>query len=222
MHNVAIVSGEVVSKPTFAHDFKGEKFYELTVRSERKTKDVFDDVIVNVSERMCDVSKVDVGSYISVSGRFSSRNEYDESIGRSHLRLFLFANVSVEVFDERPESFELDKNSIVVDGYICKETVFRETPKGRKICDVLLAVNRKFGKTDYIPCILWGRNAFYGETLEVGTKLHLEGRIQSRSYRTQQGEDRIAYEVSGYVLTVLKDDEKSESSNESSSESESA
>ena len=203
LSNVAVVCGEVVSAPVFSHDIKGENFYDFLVRSPRKTEGVFDDIVVSVPDRMCDINAVQEGVLIRVSGRYSSRNVRDEKIGRNRLKLFLLGNNSVDFINEANYS---PCNHVTLTGFICKEPTYRETPLGREISDVLLAVNRNYGKSDYIPCILWGRNASFASMLEVGVHVEVEGRIQSRGYRNSAGENRVAYEVSCSNIKALIED----------------
>ena len=105
-------------------------------------------------------------------------------------------------------------NQIFLDGFICKKPVYRMTPLGREIADILLAVNRAYGKSDYIPCICWGRNARYAGSLEVGGHIQLWGRIQSRQYQKRVSEDevvnRVAYEISVSKIECIEDEAPNE------------
>ena len=190
------LQGEVVSGFTFAYDVFGEKFYSFDLSVSRLSG--FNDTIpVVVSERLMDVNEDWIGQFIKIDGQFRSYNAHGED-GKSRLLLNAFAR-EVELADEQATS-DSDLNKIYLNGYVCKEPVYRKTPLGREIADILVAVNRSYGKSDYIPCICWGRNARYASTFEVGTNVEIEGRIQSRSYSKKvsdtEVETRTAYEVS--------------------------
>ena len=154
-----------------------------------------DYIPVMVSERLLDVSKDWKGQYISVVGQFRSYNRHEEKKNRLVLSVFARELSLVQEVDE-----DVKSNQIFLDGYICKEPIYRKTPLGREIADLLIAVNRSYGKSDYIPCICWGRNARFASTFEVGTHVQIQGRIQSREYVKKinelETEKRIAYEVS--------------------------
>ena len=186
------IAGEVVSKFQFNHEVYGEGFYITTLRVRRESG--MDDLIpVMISERLMDVTQDYSGQYMAILGQLRTYN-YSEGIKR-RLQLHVFA-IAAEVTEEL---FEMP-NSIYLNGFICKEPVYHITPSGREIADVLLAVNRPYGKSDYIPCICWGRNARYTGKLQVGDELKLQGRIQSRDYKKilEDGtaEIRTVYEVS--------------------------
>lgn len=154
-----------------------------------------DYIPVMVSERLLDVSKDWKGQYISVVGQFRSYNRHEEKKNRLVLSVFARELSLVQEVDE-----DVKSNQIFLDGYICKEPIYRKTPLGREIADLLIAVNRSYGKSDYIPCICWGRNARFASTFAVGTHVQIQGRIQSREYVKKinelETEKRIAYEVS--------------------------
>ncbi len=198
-NNTVNLTGEIVSDFQFNHEVFGEKFYrtELAVR---RNSEYVDYLPLVVSERLADVSADWKGQIVKVFGQFRSFNKHEGD--KSRLVLSVFAK-DIEVIEEN--AF-VSENEIYLRGYICKEPVCRKTPRGREIADVLIAINRSYGKSDYIPCILWGGNARYAETLEVGTQLELWGRIQSREYlkRYEDGteEVRTAYEVSVNTLEV--------------------
>lgn len=198
-NNWATIVGKPKSDFVYSHTMFGEKFYELEIAAERFSG-VEDKIVVLVSERMVDVSQpLDAEQYIWVEGGYRSHNRHESS--RSRLILTLFAK-RFEIVSEIPsEISEGGKNNqIALDGYVCKEPVYRKTPLGREIADVLIAVNRNYGKSDYIPCICWGRNARFASKFEVGSHIRVEGRIQSREYVKKlsetEAERRIAYEVS--------------------------
>lgn len=201
-NNQVTVVGEIASDFQFSHEVFGEGFYfsELAVK---RTSGFTDYIPIVVSERLMDAKEKWIGQYVKIEGQFRSFNLHQE--GKNKLVLQVFAR-EVEVLDVLcPES------EIFLNGYICKEPVYRKTPRGREIADVLVAVNRSYGKSDYIPCILWGRNARFASTLEVGDHVKVWGRIQSRDYvkkypDAKEGElleeVRTAYEVSVSKIEV--------------------
>ena len=193
-NNQVTVMGEIVSDFTFSHEIFGEGFYMVDTRIARLS-DSTDIIPVMVSERLIDVTADYKGSLVIINGQFRSYNRHEEK--KNKLVLSVFAR-EIEFVDEISENART--NQIFLDGYICKEPVYRKTPLGREIADLLLAVNRPYGKSDYIPCICWGRNARFASTFEVGTHVQIWGRIQSRDYVKKlsetQVEQRTAYEVS--------------------------
>ncbi len=196
--NYATLSGKIVSLPQFSHEVYGEKFYEILLEVKRLSQSV-DIVPVSLSERlMCD-SLIELGNEITVTGQFRSYNKTVED--KSKLMLTVFAR------DIVPLTSDINPNSIQLEGYICKLPVFRTTPFNREICDVLLAVNRQYNKSDYIPCIAWGRNARFVRSLPVGEHIRIIGRIQSRQYQKKLDDDvvvtRPAYEVSINKIELL-------------------
>lgn len=205
-NNKVALSGEI-SNFEFSHDVFGERFYTgmLAVERESGVKDI---IPITVSERLVDVQADWVGRFVKVSGQFRSFNRYGEN--RKKLELSVFAR-EFEEMEELPFS-DNQENHIFLDGYICKEPKYRQTPLGREITDILLAVNRAYGKSDYIPCIAWGRNARFASGLEVGRRLQIDGRIQSREYQKRISDDefetRTAYEVSVQKMEVVEDDER--------------
>lgn len=211
-NNNACISGVIAEKFCYSHQIYGEKFYTSTVDVERKSG-VIDKVPIMVSERLADVGSLLigdgdvtdkwVGERVYIYGQFRSFNKHDGN--RNHLILHLFA---WEFFCI--DNTEYDDNSIELDGFICKEPIYRKTPYGREICDIPLAVNRPYGKSDYIPCICRGRNSRFASGLEAGTRLKVQGRIQSREYikkiSEEYSEHRIAYEVSVSKMEVVKNE----------------
>ncbi len=202
-NNQVVIMGEIVSDFTFSHEIFGEGFYMVDVRVERLS-DSIDIIPLMVSERLLDVNGDYKGMYIVVNGQFRSYNRHEER--KNKLVLSVFAR-EIEFVDEIGESTK--SNQIYLDGYICKEPVYRKTPLGREIADLLLAVNRPYGKSDYIPCICWGRNARFASNFEVGARCAVWGRIQSREYMKklpdEQLEKRVAYEVSVSKLELMED-----------------
>ena len=187
---------------TFRHLFFGVGFYKLELLVKRLS-DSEDRIPLMVSERLVDVTQDYVGEYIQVHGQFRSYNRHEEKRNRLVLSVFVRELSFVEEEDD-----SLTVNQIFLDGYICKPPVYRKTPLGREIADLLLAVNRPYGKSDYIPCICWGRNARYASAFEVGGHVLIWGRIQSRDYMKKIGENetekRTAYEVSVSKLEYLE------------------
>ncbi len=186
--------GKIASQFTFSHQVFGEGFYMLDVLVKRLS-DSEDRIPVMVSERLVDVTEDYEGEYIQVTGQFRSYNRHEEKKNRLVLSVFAREISFVEDEDDSVKS-----NQIFLDGYICKPPVYRKTPLGREIADLLIAVNRPYGKSDYIPCICWGRNARYASAFQVGGHVLIWGRIQSREYMKRlsdtQSEKRTAYEVS--------------------------
>jgi len=204
-NNQVTISGEIASGFNFSHELYGEKFYIVNVNVQRLS-DASDTIPVTVSDRLVDVSKDYMGQFASVTGQFRSYNKQDGE--KKRLVLSVFA----QEFDLLGEDVEINNgNHIFLDGYICKEPIYRKTPLGREVADLLIAVNRPYGKSDYIPCICWGRNARYVSNLKVGERCAIWGRIQSRQYikklDDEHNEERTAYEVSVSKLEVHEDEE---------------
>ena len=204
-NNQVTIAGEVVSEFVFSHEVYGEHFFIVDIAVCRLSNS-YDVIPVMVSERLIDVKNDYRGCTLEASGQFRSYNRHEET--KNRLVLSVFAR---EVTLYEGESEEQNPNHIFLDGYVCKSPVYRKTPLGREIADVLLAVNRPYGKSDYIPCICWGRNARYADQFEVGEQVQLWGRIQSREYQKKIGEDeyekRVAYEVSVSKMEYLADED---------------
>lgn len=193
-NNQVSIVGEIVSDFRYSHEVYGEGFYMVDVAVNRLSN--FADYIpVMISERLIDVSQDMEGQYVYITGQFRSFNRHEEK--KNRLVLSVFAR-EVELLSDADD--ENASNQIFLDGFICKESVYRKTPLGREIADLLVAVNRSYGKSDYIPCICWGRNARFASGFEVGAHVQIWGRIQSREYVKKisetEVEQRIAYEVS--------------------------
>ena len=201
-NNQVIMAGEIVSEFVFSHEVFGEGFYMLEI-SVRRLSNSYDVIPLMISERLIDVTRDYRGETIAVSGQFRSYNRHEEKKNRLVLSVFVW---ELEFVEEEPESSRT--NQIFLEGYICKMPVYRKTPLGREIADLLVAVNRPYGKSDYIPCICWGRNARYASGFEVGAHIQLWGRIQSREYTKKISEEeierRIAYEVSVSKLEFIE------------------
>lgn len=190
--NKIYVEGKIASKPEFSHEMYGEGFYSLMIEVPRLSDSV-DLLPVTISERLIDGTQVSVGSDIIIEGQLRSYNKYSD--GGNRLILTVFAR-DISFSDEKTKN----PNQIYLDGYICKKPVYRTTPFGREITDMLIAVNRPYNKSDYIPAIAWGRNARFSEKLIVGDHIRIWGRIQSREYQKKLSEEEVltktAYEVS--------------------------
>lgn len=188
-NNKVQLSGVVVKKPVFSHEILGENFYESEISVKRLSASA-DVIPFTISDRLMTEYSVDEGSELNIIGQFRSYNKIIDN--RNKLMLTVFVREITEIEDN-------DVNVIELTGYVCKSPVYRTTPFKREICDMLVAVNRQYNKSDYIPCIAWGRNARYAKSFEVGDKIKLVGRIQSRVYQKQIDEEiveRVAYEVS--------------------------
>ena len=200
-NNQVSIVGEVVSDFSFSHEVFGEGFYMLNV-SVRRLSDSCDVIPLMISERLIDVNGDYRGEYIQATGQFRSYNRHEEKKNRLVLSVFVR---ELEFINEEVENAKT--NQIFLDGFICKMPVYRKTPLGREIADILLAVNRPYGKSDYIPCICWGRNARFASGFEVGGHTQIWGRIQSREYMKkideEESERRVAYEVSVSKLEYL-------------------
>ena len=193
-NNQVTIMVKVATEFSFSHEVFGEGFYMVEVEVKRLSNSE-DRIPLMISERLIDVTQDYTGEYIMVHGQFRSYNRHEEQKNRLVLSVFVR---EISFMEEEPDGTKT--NSIWLDGYICKEPIYRKTPLGREIADLLLAVNRPYGKSDYIPCICWGRNARYASGFEVGEHVQLLGRIQSREYVKRisdtETEKRIAYEVS--------------------------
>lgn len=198
-NNIAHIRGKVASEPTFSHEILGEGFYDLKMDVPRLSEQ-YDTIPVTISERL--LGTTSIGDELSIDGQFRSYNKLEE--GKSKLILTLFAK---ELVDDTPDT---NSNTINLTGYICKAPIYRTTPFGREICDCLIAVNRAYNKSDYIPCIAWGRNARFVKDLEIGSKVNIIGRIQSREYQKKYSENEIetktAYEVSISSISLSASD----------------
>ena len=193
-NNKVSVIGTIVSDFTFSHAVFGEGFYLLDLSVSRLSEQA-DVIPLMISERLIDVTRDYRGCTIEAIGQFRSYNRHEGSNNRLVLSVFVREVRFMEEFTDYTKT-----NQIFLDGYICKEPIYRKTPLGREIADLLVAVNRPYGKSDYIPCIAWGRNARYASGFAVGTRILIWGRVQSREYTKRlsetECEKRVAYEVS--------------------------
>ena len=221
-NNHIILVGKVTSDKRFSHEIYGEKFYifDLSVPRLSGTSDI---IPITVSERLMVGGDLPVGTKITVEGQFRSYNSYGE--GKNKLVLTVFAK-NIEMLEDQESEIEAKKdfvsNEVTLIGYICKKPIYRQTPFGREIADILLAVNRAYSKSDYIPCIAWGRTARFCENMEVGTEVKVVGRVQSRQYEKKHEdgtvENKVAYEVSVSSLEVINQEDDSNKQEEQTEE----
>lgn len=202
INNEIFISGEVVSGFEFSHETYGEKFYTFKLAVAR-TSDNVDTIPIMMLERLVDVNMDCVGKTVSVRGSIRTFNKQGED--KRHLLISVFP-LEIEFMDGADAT-----NEVFLDGFITKPPIYRKTPLGREITDMLIAVHRPYGKSDYIPCIAWGRNARWAEHLEVGARLKVKGRLQSREYlkriSDEATETRTALEVSIYKMEVAEDEQ---------------
>ncbi len=192
-NNKVIIAGTVASVPEFSHEVYDEMFYTFMLDTPRLSE-THDTVKVTISEKFLMSEGLCIGDSILIHGQFRSYNNFTNVGNRLVLTVFV---KDIETYDDAEEK---SINSICLNGYICKKPVYRTTPFGREIADILLAVNRSYNKSDYIPCIAWGRNAKFAECLNVGDNVVIKGRIQSREYQKRLSETEVesktAFEVS--------------------------
>jgi len=202
-NNEVFLIGTMDSELTYSHEVYGEGFYSFYLKIFRLSN-ICDRINVTVSERLIKEITLEMGSEITVSGQFRSYNNYCREGNKLILTVFA-RDISTETAEE-----EKNPNQIYLNGFLCKAPVYRTTPFGREICDLLLAVNRAYNKSDYIPCISWGRNARFSSTLEVGDNIKIWGRIQSRKYQKKISENEIitktAYEISVSKMEIVKNE----------------
>ena len=205
-NNHITLMGKVTSEKRFSHEIYGEKFYVFDISVPRLSGSS-DIIPVTISERLLIGDDIKFDSKVIIDGQFRSYNSYENE--KSRLVLTVFAK-DIKLTENQEEEVKAGKdiisNEVTLTGYICKKPIYRKTPFGREIADVLLAVNRAYNKSDYIPCIAWGRNARFCENMQVGTELKIIGRVQSRAYEKKHEdgtiENRMAYEVSVGSLEV--------------------
>lgn len=207
-NNVVTISGKVVSEVEYSHEVYGEGFYSFYLDVPRLS-DSSDKISVTFSERLVPKSKLIIGVPLEIEGQFRSYNSYKSESNK--LVLTVFAR---EVIFADEEKRIKNPNQIYLNGYICKNPIYRMTPFGREITDILVAVNRPYNKSDYIPCIAWGRNARYSQNLTIGDNIKIWGRIQSREYqkKLESGEaiSKTAYEVSVSKMEICDDPQRKE------------
>ena len=211
-NNYLTLVGKVTGEKRFSHEIYGESFYVFNLEIPRLSGNS-DIIPITVSERLIKEDTLQEGKKLLVKGQFRSYNSYENEKNRLILTVFAKDIMEVEdvVEDEENEMVKKDTitNEVILIGYICKKPIYRQTPFGREISDILLAVNRAYNKSDYIPCIAWGRNARFCQNLEVGSQVKIVGRVQSRMYekKYEDGtvENRVAYEVSVGSLEVIEE-----------------
>lgn len=193
-NNKVVMAGTVVSSPEFSHEVYGERFFSFKLAVPRLSEAV-DVIPVTISEKFFASVDVSEGQKVLIDGQFRSYNNFSGEGNRLQLTVFVRNIEEIEDTEEYASP-----NNVYLNGYICKAPVYRTTPFGREIADILLAVNRAYNKSDYIPCIVWGRNAKYAQTLSVGDNIMIRGRVQSRKYQKkineEEFEDKVAYEIS--------------------------
>ena len=195
-NNKVTLTGCIASEFIYSHEVLGEKFYTAYITVPRASSSI-DMIPALFSERIINTTGSYINKPISITGTFRSYNQHDEN--KNRLLLYVF------VADYEWSTGSKDNNTAVLDGFLCKKPIYRKTPLGREIADIMLAVNRPYGKSDYIPCICWGRNARYAEGLEIGAHIKASGRIQSREYSKKFGEveaKKTAYELSVGTLEI--------------------
>ena len=218
-NNHITLMGKVTSEKRFSHEIYGEKFYIFDISVPRLSGSS-DIIPVTISERLLIGEDIKLDSKVIIDGQFRSYNSYENE--KSRLVLTVFAK-DIKLTENQDEEIKAGKdiisNEVTLTGYICKKPIYRKTPFGREIADVLLAVNRAYNKSDYIPCIAWGRNARFCENVPVGTEVRIVGRVQSREYekKYEDGtvEKKVAYEVSVSSLEIANQDGNEEKETES-------
>ena len=221
-NNHLVLMGKVTSEKRFSHEIYGERFFifDMEVPRLSSTQDI---IPVTISERLISEDTLQVGKKILIKGQFRSYNSYENEKNKLILTVFakdIFSEDEIEKELGEQEGKEIVSNEVVLTGYICKKPIYRQTPFGREIADLLLAVNRAYNKSDYIPAIAWGRTARFCQNIEVGTEVKVTGRVQSRTYEKKfedgTSETRVAYEVSIGSLEVVnqKEDELAEDAKE--------
>lgn len=198
INNIINISGKVSSEFTFSHEVYGEGFYHFDVDVNRLSN-ICDKLPITISERLIDKDKLPIGTCVHISGQVRSYNSFIETDKKNKLVLTIFTK-DIKILTNEDSLQIKNPNEVYLNGYICKPPIFRTTPFGREIADILLAVNRSYNKSDYIPCIAWGRNARFVSSLDVGENIKLTGRMQSRGYqkKLETGNilDKVAFEIS--------------------------
>ena len=212
-NNYLTLVGKVTGEKKFSHEIYGERFYIFNLSIPRLSGNA-DIIPITVSERLINDDMLQEGKKLLVKGQFRSYNSYENE--KNKLILTVFAKDIAEIAENNEEENDIVRkdiitNEVVLIGYICKKPIYRQTPFGREIADLLLAVNRAYNKSDYIPSIAWGRNARFCQNLEVGTRVKVVGRVQSRTYEKKfedgTSETRVAYEVSIGSLEVIEEND---------------
>ena len=226
-NNYLTLVGKVTSEKKFSHEIYGERFYSFDLSTPRLSGNA-DIIPVTVSERLINDDMMTIGTKLLIKGQFRSYNSFENE--RNKLILTVFAKDVQELPENEEQEVEVEgedgeiakkeemTNEVVLIGFVCKKPIYRQTPFGREIADILLAVNRAYNKSDYIPSIAWGRNARFCQNLEVGTEVKIVGRIQSRNYEKKYEDGtvvkKVAYEVSVGSLEVVKENDNSDENQE--------
>jgi len=209
-NNHLVLVGKVTSDKKFSHEIYGESFYIFDLEVARLSGNS-DIIPITISERLILEKELEIGDKVAIEGQFRSYNSYENE--KNRLILTVFAK-DIKYLSEQDEENSSEKvsNEVTLIGYICKKPIYRQTPFGREISDILLAVNRAYNKSDYIPAIAWGRNARFCQNIEVGTKVKITGRVQSRNYEKKfedgTAQTRTAYEVSISSLEIVNEEEE--------------
>ena len=193
--NMAHICGEVIDRPKLSHKTYGEAFYIFKMGVNRNSG-YQDQINMMVSERTLALDEIEVGNWLHIQGQVRTYNEEVE--GRNHLNIVVFVRDFTYCTDDEPWI-----NDIFLEGYLCKTPLARTSPLGRRICDMMLAVNRMYNKSDYIPCIAWGRNAVYSSSLDVGDKIAIRGRLQSREYKKREEDGSVTVKTA-FEVTVTQ------------------
>ncbi|MDR0957785.1 MAG: single-stranded DNA-binding protein [Clostridiales bacterium] len=201
-NNITVI-GTVASEPEYSHEVFGERFYNFNIEV-RRLSDVYDILPVTISERILDLDTFMRGACVAITGQIRSYNNYVEDGKRNRLILTIFVR-DLEIMNTDEITFEEQQNpnEVFLNGFICKPPIYRTTPFGREIADILIAVNRSYNKSDYIPCIAWGRNARFSGRLQTGDNIKLWGRMQSRAYQKKQ-EDGSAITKTAFEVSIAK------------------
>ncbi len=213
-NNYITLVGKVTGEKRFSHEIYGEKFYLFDLSIPRLSGNA-DIIPITVSERLITDEMLSQDKKLLIKGQFRSYNSFENQKNKLILTVFAKDIREVEENEENDENEMVKKdtitNEVVLNGYVCKKPIYRQTPFGREIADILLAVNRAYNKSDYIPCIAWGRNARFCQNIEVGAEVKIVGRVQSRTYEKKfedgTSETRVAYEVSVGSLEVINQED---------------
>lgn len=214
-NNHLLLVGKITSDKKFSHEIYGESFYVFDLEVSRLSGNS-DIIPITISERLITTEELAIGKKVLIEGQFRSYNSYENEKNRLVLTVFAkdikFESSEESNVEENETEKEKVSNEVILTGYICKKPIYRQTPFGREISDILLAVNRAYNKSDYIPAIAWGRNARFCQNIEVGTKVRITGRVQSRIYekKFEDGttQTRVAYEVSIGSLEIINEEEE--------------
>lgn len=213
-NNYITLVGKVTGDKRLSHEIYGEKFYLFDLSIPRLSGNA-DIIPITISERLITDETLAEGKKLLIKGQFRSYNSFENQKNKLILTVFAKDIREVEENEENEENEMVKKdtvtNEVVLNGYVCKKPIYRQTPFGREIADILLAVNRAYNKSDYIPCIAWGRNARFCQNIEVGAEVKIVGRVQSRTYEKKfedgTSETRVAYEVSVGSLEIINQED---------------